>query len=478
MIAAAAFALSAALPLQKLLEGIGGRGSLGRARLLELHAKGVGDPESASREISRLITLRSRRGIAKYYVFSVSEGGVSRSYVMIEGVDARSLDVEVEVFKTLVSAVTPGVRVLESPLEPPHDVQAFLSGLPSRGRESTLILDLESPSGGVQPAGFSIGRSVEGGTEVIIGERDVEGHIGVFGSTGGGKSSTLSLIIAGAAWSLGMPVLVLDWSGEFPGLLSRLGVEFEERDPTLGGYSINPLDLGGGLDHVVSLMVSSLSLTPPQAYVLYRVLEGGNIGDLAELEEAIGVLPEESGWEREVKRALQRKISMLTRGSERAFSETRVEPFDGVMVVRVDRILSVLARRSYATFITAKTYMDRALGVAEGRLLVVLDEAHNFLAGEGGNVFLQALAESRKHGLYLAVASQSPSAVNNGVLLNTNTKIVHVLRSYRDKSVIADSMGLPKRLAESLDRLPPGEAVIQSPSYPKPVHFKVEFPYG
>ncbi|MEM4799866.1 MAG: hypothetical protein QXO61_00895, partial [Acidilobaceae archaeon] len=86
----------------------------------------------------------------------------------------------------------------------------------------------------------------------------------------------------------------------------------------------------------------------------------------------------------------------------------------------------------------------------------------------------QLFAEARKYGLSLAVASQSPSSIPNGVLLNANTKIVHALKSARDKAVIADSMSLSQDYLEVLDKLEPGVALVQSPSCSRVVLVRVK----
>ncbi len=84
------------------------------------------------------------------------------------------------------------------------------------------------------------------------------------------------------------------------------------------------------------------------------------------------------------------------------------------------------------------------------------------------------MAESRKYRLHIAIATQSPSSIPNGVLLNSNTKVVHALRSPRDKEVISQTMNLHYGLLEELDKLRTGEALVQSPSTPRPALVRVE----
>jgi DNA helicase HerA-like ATPase len=118
--------------------------------------------------------------------------------------------------------------------------------------------------------------------------------------------------------------------------------------------------------------------------------------------------------------------------------------------------------------------MERSSGVEGPKVLIAIDEAHNIFNGEEAAFIEQLFSESRKYGVILAIATQSPSSIPNGVLLNTNTKIVHALRSARDKSIIAETMSLPRDYVEILDKLGPGEAIVQSPSNPQPLLIQVQ----
>lgn len=447
-------------------------------KVLEIEARSRRD--SIASGLAKVIGDRASRGGVRYVLLTLIDGDLRRSIIVLVSRDQARLSVEAEVLKSIVSSLVEDVRVYEVNI--PELAPLAMWALDVKMHSKGLIMVSEATLGSKHPF------SNKGSEKIYLGEVldkpypkpfilesvDLEGHIGIFGSTGSGKSTTLS-IIAERAWTqAGIPALILDWTGEHSSLLKSRGVPFREYNPLSGEASINPLDISGDVDYLVSVMVKALSLSPPQAYMLMRALEQGKPRNLRELEATIEVLSEESKWDKEVKRALLRKIGMLTRGSYEAFKETRGFTIEGINVIRLDYIRNILARKSFALFILAKMFMERASGLTGPRLLVAVDEAHNIFSGEEVSFIEQLFSESRKYGIILAVATQSPSTIPNSILLNTNTKIVHALRSARDKSVIAETMSLPRDYIDMLDKLGPGEAVIQSPSNPEPLLVQIQ----
>jgi DNA helicase HerA-like ATPase len=450
-------------------------------RILEVEVKARRD--SVASGIAKVVSDRASRGDIRYVLLSVMEGDLRRSLIILTSRDAGRLSVEAEVLKSLLSSLVEDIRVYDVNI--PELAPLASWALEARVHSKGLILVSESTLSSRHP--FK-GGSNDGSTRIYLGEvldkpypkpfalegRDLEGHIGVFGSTGSGKSTTLSVLAERAWYQARIPVLLLDWTGEHSSLLKARGLSFKEYNPATGEAAINPLDLSKDIDYLVSVMVKALSLSPPQAYMLLRALEQGKPRNLRELEAVVEILSEESKWDREVKRALLRKIGMLTRGSYDAFKETRGVALEGICVIRLDYVRNVLARKSYALFTLAGLFMERASGVEGPKVMIVLDEAHNVFSGEEVAFIEQLFSESRKYGLILAIATQSPSSIPNSVLLNTNTKIVHALRSARDKNVIAETMSLTRDYIDILDKLGPGEAIVQSPSNPEPLLVQIQ----
>ena len=413
--------------------------------------------------LASIISSRSQSETVTYIIVNLLESGRSSIIVAIASRDKDKLRLEAEIFKALATSLIPGIsiervesrRILEAVAMIINDREALYT---NEGT-SPVIVHNNSTSDGIE-----LGSRLDGLGKAVITLEDVKGHIGVFGSTGSGKSTTLSIIAEGAS-KLGLYTVILDWTGEYSGILSRRGVEHTVVDPLSSRFSLNPFKLGLDTSIISNIISGALSLSEPQEYMLLKVVKDRKISSIEELEAIIEALPEESKWDREVKRGLLRKIGPLTLTSDsRLFSGEPEEPEGSLVVVDANRISNVYARRLYLMLYLAMVFYN------PGReRLIIIDEAHNII-GEN-SILLQMLAESRKYGAYIALATQSPASIDNRVLLNTNTKIVHALRSNRDREIIAESLGLSSHESEMLARLPPGEAILFAPSigFPVPV---------
>ncbi|MEM1927683.1 MAG: ATP-binding protein [Acidilobaceae archaeon] len=441
-----------------------------RALALDLRS---GRAEDASRELSKIIGERARRTSARYAVVTGLSGSLSRTVLAVLG-KPEVVEHEYLVLKKLLPSAIPGLRALEESWICSSSLSEMTRRL-SLGFGAPLVHSFPSPP----PCSSDENSVVLGelldfpGEEFRVSRADISKHVAVFGSTGSGKSTTLSSL-AVAARKLGFSVLVLDWTGEYPQLLARAGAVFELLNPARGQASLNPLESVEDEEMLLNIMGKALSLTGPQSYLLVKAMEGEKPRSLRELETRLEELPEESKWDREVKRALLRKIALLTRGSYPAFSKTTLPELEGLKVVDMSSVRGWVARKSYALFMLATLFARREREGSGSPLLVVIDEAHNILYGEEQLFVEQLFAEARRYELSLAIATQSPSSIPNGVLLNANTKIVHALKSARDKTLIAETMSLPQEYLEVLDKLEPGVALAQTPSCSRALLLRVK----
>jgi hypothetical protein len=485
VLAAAAAAAGLAPPLaERLRRGLSADFKAGLARSPGGEGSGVDYYEgfeievsapqhSAFTEISKLIADRARFGGSRILVASLLESGRGRVLVLVYSRDKEKVRVDYEVLKTMLAS-SGSVRIRELGGRETEILAEVARNIAPSSRAAPLIV---RPPGEERTAesGLRLGVRIDAPLPepVYLTREDVEGHIAVFGSTGTGKSTTLSIIACQAWKSLGARVVVLDWAGEHSEKLSAAGCKAKTLDP-LNEASINPLSLVEREEDAVAIveaMSASLSLTEPQEYMLLKAIEEGRPKSVEELEAVIEAMPESSRWDRDVKRALQRKIAALTRGSSKsAFkgSPAPQQPTEPV-VIDVSRIPALQARRAYTLLALWRLYRESERGL---KSIVFIDEAHNVAIGEEG-LLSKLLAEARKRGLRLAIATQSPSLMPTRVIANANTKIVHALRSHRDLEVVREALYLPERLVQKLPILERGEALLHSPSHPNPVLIKV-----
>lgn len=111
----------------------------------------------------------------------------------------------------------------------------------------------------------------------------------------------------------------------------------------------------------------------------------------------------------------------------------------------------------------------RAGSFEERPLVVVLDEAHQFLNKALGeehtryplDAFDLIAKEGRKHSLTICLATQRPGDIPEGVLSQVGTQIVHRLVNRRDRDAVEQGIThLDQSAARFLPTFAPGEAVI------------------
>ncbi len=421
---------------------------------------------AAASSIARILSERSRRSLVNFIVAYLFGRRGHGSYLLMCGPRVL-VEREVDIVEALIAAAAPEARI-----EPAGTVNEDVSALlpPATGRWDSRI-----------PAYSAGGSAVTSEPVVELGVRidtplpepvhlydiDIEGHVGVFGSTGTGKSTTLRRIVRGAAAKWGR-VIVVDWMGEH-GLIPGA----KRINAAAGEAPLDPVASLGDPIAAAEVLSSALGLTDPQTHMLVKAL-GAGISSVTELYRVIEEFPEEAKWDREVKRALLRKLSPVLQ-APRAFSPgNHKDIFKNnykILIFDLSGFVSVRSKRVYALTLAAIVYKMVREG-ALGRVLLVIDEAHNIIDSEYG-LIAEISSEARKYGLSLAYATQSPSLIPIRVINNTNTKIVHALRSQQDKEYIARAMSIHDRLG-LLDKLAQGEALLQAPSHPQPVLIKVK----
>jgi DNA helicase HerA-like ATPase len=119
---------------------------------------------------------------------------------------------------------------------------------------------------------------------------------------------------------------------------------------------------------------------------------------------------------------------------------------------------------------------------ATAPVLVIVDEAHNFLGRQIGgedavarlDAFELIAKEGRKFGLNICLTTQRPRDITEGVLSQMGTLVVHRLTNDRDREVVERACGEIDRSASSfLPNLKPGEAAIIGADFPIPLTIQI-----
>lgn len=356
-------------------------------------------------------------------------------------------------------------------------------------------------------------RSGENALEVPVGldARWLAGHVGVFATTGGGKSNFMKRFVASLMESRAFGVLTIDPHGEYfdggSGLLPDGRPLRGLRDHPLAEdrlrvFSSRPLD-GSYTDLRVSAheihvgdVRNVFSFSPAQeealwmAWGLYRdawlvelarreldelKLDFGGGGKF--YEGTLGVL----------KRRAEQVLRWDAVHEDGAVSTTAdvLQALDAAKVVLVDTsglyeseevlVSAILARGVFRR--NKDAYKDRDRFAKVPPVLIALEEAQRVLQRREGeqSVFAQIAREGRKFKTGLVAVTQQPKFVPEDLLSQFNTYVILGLSDARDRQAV---VGSAKQDLAALEReiqtLEPGEAIITSPATPFPVPAQVD----
>ncbi|MCG8093317.1 MAG: ATP-binding protein [Candidatus Thiodiazotropha endolucinida] len=153
--------------------------------------------------------------------------------------------------------------------------------------------------------------------------------------------------------------------------------------------------------------------------------------------------------------------------------------------------LSDVSYEFYAREVLANVIGRKLLSYArDGRfraapLLVVVDEAHNFLGKRVGSeehttkldAFELIAKEGRKYGLNICLTTQRPRDITEGVLSQMGTLLVHRLTNDKDREVVERACGeIDRSSATFLPNLKQGEVAVIGVDFPIPMTIQINKP--
>jgi len=323
-----------------------------------------------------------------------------------------------------------------------------------------------------------IGKPINSFSETSIGipVKNIYQHIFVTGSTGSGKTYTVAKIVNRLLENnVSTKIIIMDWHGEYHKLV------YKAKQLSPYDTPINILDKRD-IYWSIELLADSLELTNPQVYILEKIVREhlGKMSGLEDLTRIIENAVDESSWMRESRYALLRRLSPLTHGKYREL----FEPDNGennmsivdeqALIIDVSNISDHRVRKTYVSLYLKKIFMELN-SISGNGLLIVLEEAHNLLDRSKPVSFIASmLAEVRKFNAGLVIVSQSPSRLLEDVMINTNTKIIHSIKSSIDLDIVNKVLYLPHDYQKIIPYLETGEAILYTRGLKKPVIIKIE----
>jgi DNA helicase HerA-like ATPase len=377
--------------------------------------------------------------------------------------------------------------------------------------------------GDIEVGAMKTGQDVLREVVVSIPSNILPQHMGVFATTGMGKSNFMKVFCASSMKERKFGLLVVDPHGEYlkGGPSSQSGlVHYHSGREGLSVYSIreekerkkygmNRLWLEYN-DFRISDLGILYDISGPQRDIIEALddFQGSDV-----IRFFVGVDPEMfdattyqsmEGRNRDIAfkirtsmsgplRVLKRRIENLVHGNREFFREG-VSSFpeilrnlhdDKVVLIDIPRMgeRSELFILSMITRMIMERHQDRAkkFGIDEDeeafpRVLIAIEEAQRVLGfgGGGTQIFRECAMEGRKFGVGLCVITQQPKNIDPRVLAQINTFVVMGLGDKHDRDMIASSAKQDlSRMDTEIQTLDRGEAIISTIGIPFPVSTRI-----
>lgn len=392
------------------------------------------------------------------------------------------------------------------------------------GRE-VFVKDLKRPF----LLGYAYHLGITENSPIPIDAANFSKHVFITGSTGSGKSNTvyhlLDNLMHPKDGGKGVKVLVIEPAkGEYKHIVKEATVY--GTNPSLSTLlRLNPFAFPEGIriEEHVDRLVEIFNVCWPMYAAMPAVLKDAVLRSyescgwdmLTSKPKYSGLFPTFSDVLKELRTvihnsdysadtkgdyigALETRLRSLTNGiNEHIFSNSHcindADLFDQNVIVDLCRVGASETRSLIMGMLILKLSEYRMVQ-ANGKMnqplqhITVLEEAHNLLkrtskeqSQEGSNLLGKsvemiacAIAEMRTYGEGFIIADQSPAALDEAAIKNTNTKIIMSLPDGNDREIAGRAVGLTDEQIDEIARLPVGVGIVFQNNWSEAVMCQIE----
>lgn len=317
--------------------------------------------------------------------------------------------------------------------------------------------------------------------------KDINRHVGIFGSTGSGKTTMAKNIIR-QLHRKGIPFLIFDWEKSYRNLIR----EFPDISVFTVGNDINPIFLnflsvppGIQYEEYIKSIIAILSEdyiggigadTMLLNYMEMAFQETRNpffedlkMIILREINKDMGRRGRLTGRSGLWKETVSRQITFISKGaagtvvnSKKHFPIEKL--FSKPIVLEFGNLKSPHDRKFFIhVILNWLSIYSQHCGILSEKLkqVLIFEEFHNIvMKGNEDNMVSGLFRESRKYGIGLVAIDQTPSEIPNSIFANMNAKISFSLGTSRDISSMAKAMNLDRDRTRFLGMLKTGYAIV------------------
>ena len=183
-------------------------------------------------------------------------------------------------------------------------------------------------------------------------------------------------------------------------------------------------------------------------------------------------------WEPDLNGSIKHDLDALLAGWVGGEKPITILDLSGVPNLVLERLIGSILKIVYESLFWSR---EKPEGGIERPLLIVMEEAHRYLASDAKNLAAETVKqiakEGRKYGIGAMVVSQRPSEVNETILSQCGTFFALRLSNPSDRERVRGI--LPDGLASLLDDLPvlrTGEAVVMGEAAKLPMRCRITLP--
>jgi uncharacterized protein len=371
----------------------------------------------------------------------------------------------------------------------------FRAGLPVWRAEERLVTTVLGLEGAADEGAF-LGH-VKGSMIPVTVHMDTlaQKHVSVLAKTGAGKSYTVGVLLE-ELLKANVPLVILDPHGEYGSLrnpnidegevaqMRRFGVRPKSFAKQVKEYAIDTalnneaqkLTLQGmNLEGREIVEMLGSKLTGGQVGVLYQAIK-----EVKEHLPAYTLRDIIDGVARNKASSKWNVLNALEVLESTKIFDLRGTPLKDLVAAGQCTIINLKGvspdvQEIVVTRIASLLWEGRKRGEIPAHILVV-EEAHNFCPERNvGNAVSGAMlrtvaSEGRKFGMGLLIVSQRPAKVDKNVLSQCNTQVVLKVTNPNDlKAIIQSVEGISGDLADEIQRLPVGVALVAGGGLTQPV---------
>ncbi len=326
-------------------------------------------------------------------------------------------------------------------------------------------------------------------------------HIGIFATTGMGKSNLMKVLASSMIGHGGCGMLILDPHGEYyDGGVSGKGLIHDPRRGRIQVYSSRDLSgphrsiaISSREIEIEDLMnIYTFSRAQSDAFQSARRVYKDRWLDSLMRKEVNELANDLLGTQDVSLHVIKRRLANLFRSNiltedatismtgniHRELSEGKVVLVDTSALGETEELLvSVVLARAVLNR-NKESFLDPAKQGRSIPMLISIEEAQRVLyrpdEGRTRNIFAEIAREGRKFNTGLCAISQQPKLIDPEVLSQFNTHVILGLSDRKDREILRDSAKQDiGPLANEIQTLMAGEAVLTSPGRPFPIPLKV-----